>query len=63
MMLDFSADFRDKNRNRLEQSGGLGNRCSILLSYGALAVFLGFLPLAVNSTAQNAQRSHFHVGT
>ena len=35
---------------------GLGNRCSVLLSYGAAAVFLGFRELRVNDVAQNAQR-------
>jgi hypothetical protein len=36
---------------------GLGNRCSILLSYGAVADFLGFPRLKLKNAAQNAQRS------
>ena len=42
---------------------GLGNRRSILLSYGAVADFLGFRGLSVNWTAQNAQKGLEHVGT
>jgi hypothetical protein len=42
---------------------GLGNRCSILLSYGAVADFVGFQRGAVKNRPQNAQGRTFHVGT
>jgi hypothetical protein len=49
--------------NIARPSEGLGNHCSIRLSYGATADFLGFQGEGVKRPSQNAQNGIWNVGT